>query len=55
MIKRVISKYAQKMANFLISRLEIAMQNGNDDEFHILLNLGFSLNEWCIKREIELE
>ena len=54
-MNRLISKYAQKIANYIIIRLEIAMKNERDEEFQILLNLGLSLNEWCEKRGIELE
>jgi hypothetical protein len=54
-MNKLISKYTQKIANYIIDRLEIAMKHERDEEFQILLNLGLSLNEWCEKRGIELK
>ena len=54
-MNKVIKKYAQKIANQLIYRLEIAIENDNDYEFQTLLSLGLALDDWCIKRGIELE
>jgi hypothetical protein len=54
-MRNLIKKYAQRIANHIVFRLEIAIENDNDYEFQTLISVGLALDEWCMKKGIELE
>jgi hypothetical protein len=54
-MRNLIKKYAQRIANHIVFRLEIAIENDNDYEFQTLISVGLVLDEWCMKKGIELE
>lgn len=54
-MNKIIEKYAQKLANQIINRLEIAIKNESYREFDMLLDFGLTLDRWCINKGIELQ
>lgn len=54
-MNKIVEKYAQKLANQIIHRLEIAIKNESDREFDMLIDFGLTLDRWCISKGIELQ
>jgi hypothetical protein len=54
-MNRFLQKKCQRLADWIIVKLEKSLETGSDREFDTLMEFGLALDRWCQKRGIDLE